>query len=78
MKDKLVAVKWFDACEKNIDDDMLEAIYKLEDGTELFAINTTYGRIIKKLESCTVVMTEDSTSDKDVTIIPNSLIISIK
>lgn len=73
-------IKWYDACSKEIDEDEFNAIQKLQtDGKELLVINTTYGKLLKKLKSVVVLINEESTTNEtNITVIPRGWIISPK
>jgi len=70
-------IVWYDACSKTISDESLKCINEHYDGKELLEINTSYGKIYKKLKNVVILITEESTvKETEVTIIPRNWIIS--
>jgi len=70
-------IKWYDACSKTIPEDSLKHINEHYDGKELLEINTTYGKLFKKLKHVVILITEESSvKETEVTIIPRGWIIS--
>lgn len=78
-KDKLVAVKWYDACERTLDHDIFRTFDYIKSGKEFLAINITYGKILAIFDEVILIAMEDSdTKDTQTTIVPRGWIIEPK
>ena len=74
---KPIMVKWYDACSRQFDNEMLESLSERKSGKDLLAINKSYGRILKVYDDVVVQAYEESTvSPASVSIIPRVCIIS--
>jgi len=76
---KFIEVSWRDACSTEFDDDSIKHLAEIHRGENLMPINTTYGKLLKVLDTCVIIATEESTAGKtEVTIIPRNWIITPK
>ena len=76
-KDKLIKVEWYDATQRDMDEEYLTSLTGKESGMDLLLINTTYGKIGAILDDVIIIIHEESASSRDgtdTTMIPRTWI----
>ncbi len=75
--EKIIAVKWYDACSITINQIELDSLNNYKAQREYLPIKITYGKVHKIYKDVVVIINEESSFGQyDITLIPRGWIIS--